>query len=71
MHSSRMRTAHSLSASPSIRRRGGGFMPRESGVACVPRGVHACVPGGGHVYLGVCMPGGHTPPPRGQNDRHV
>ena len=54
MHSSRMRTARLLTASRSIRWRGGACMPEEGvhGGGCVPRGdVHA---------QGVCMP--CTPP---------
>ena len=54
MHSSKMRTARSLTASRSIRREG----VRAQG--CV-HAWGACMPGGVHGW-GVCMPRGYAPP---------
>ena len=78
MHSSRMHTARSLTASCSIHGVAGGRAVRARG------GMHgrgACVPGGacmagGHVRLGACMAvgcacwGGMCGPCE-QNDRHL
>ena len=63
MHSSRMRTASSLTASRSIR--WGACMPGRGACAqgVCARGGHACLGRGACVHAqgeGVCMPGGHA-----------